>query len=115
MPFDRSRYPPGWEEFSRYVRFERAGNRCEWCDAENYQPHPVTGSRVVLTVAHLDYKGGVCDCEQLTGRKCANKGHVRSLCQRCHLRIDIRRHVFNARRTRARRAGQLWLGDLEAR
>jgi len=112
---DRSRYPDRWEEFSRYIRFDRAGGFCEWCGAENGKPHPVTGSRVVLTVAHLDYAGGVCDCEARTGRKCAEKGHVRALCQLEHLRIDVPRHRFNARRTRAARAGQIWLGDLEAR
>jgi hypothetical protein len=37
---------------------KRSGNRCEGsplypdCRAVNGQPHPVTGSRVVLTTAH---------------------------------------------------------------
>lgn len=31
----------------------RAGGRCEWCQAVNYEPHPVTGSKVILTTAHL--------------------------------------------------------------
>jgi hypothetical protein len=30
------------------AELERAG-------AENYKPHPITGSKVVLTVAHLDH------------------------------------------------------------
>ena len=115
MPIDYSRYPKSWHAFSRRIRFERAQNKCEWCGAVNHEPHPVTGSKVVLTVAHLDGKGGVCKCEQRTGRKCARAAHVKALCQRCHLTYDAERHKFNARRTRAARAGQMWLGDIEAR
>jgi hypothetical protein len=115
MPMDKSRYPPDWDAFSRYIRFERAGSLCEWCHAKNGEGHPVTGSIVVLTVAHLDGRGGVCDCEERTGRKCAERGHVRALCQRCHLTYDGKRHAFNARRTRAAKAGQAWLGDMEKR
>lgn len=76
---------------------------------------PYTVSKIVLTVAHLDHKGGPCDCEKQTGRKCARADHVLALCQRDHLAMDIPRHVFNARRTRARKAGQQWLGDMESR
>lgn len=113
VPIDYSLYPPDWHELSRYVRFKRARNRCEWCGAENYGEHPVTGSKVVLTVAHLDDKDGICQCEKTTGRKCGNPEHVKALCQRCHLTYDAKRHAFNARRTRAGRAGQMWLGDME--
>ncbi len=57
-PENKDRYPKDWDEISKRVR-ERAGNRCEGtpefpnCRAVNYKPHPETGSRVVLTVAHL--------------------------------------------------------------
>lgn len=115
MPIDYSKYPDNWREFSERIRMVRAGNRCEWCQAENGQPHPVTGSIVVLTVAHLDAYGDICRCEAVTGKKCAIDCHVVALCQREHLRYDARRHTFNARRTRAASAGQLWLGDLEHR
>jgi hypothetical protein len=115
MPIDYSLYAENWHEFSRQIRFDRAQNRCEQCDAENYKPHPVTGSKVILTVAHMDAPGDVCQCEKETGRKCANPTHVLALCQRDHLRYDGKRHAFNARRTRAARAGQLWLGDIEHR
>lgn len=115
MPIDYSRYAADWREFSEQIRFERAKNKCEWCSAENHKPHPDTGSHVVLTVAHLDARGDICECEKETGRKCANPDHVKALCQRCHLTYDAERHKFNARRTRAARAGQLWLGDIEHR
>jgi hypothetical protein len=53
LPHNKARYPRDWSLRSRFVRFYRAKNRCEWCGAENGKPHPVTGSRVVLTVAHV--------------------------------------------------------------
>lgn len=94
MPMRRERYAADWEAISRRVR-ERAGWRCEGtprfpeCRAQNGQPHPVTGSRVVLTVAHLDH--------DTTNN---NEGNLRALCQRCHLDWDHDHHVANARRTR---------------
>ena len=72
------RYPKDWKLRSRFVRFYRAKNRCEWCQAENYQPHPITGSKVILTVAHVfDHRPEVCDLLNLA-----------ALCQRCHNRYD---------------------------
>lgn len=115
MPIDYSKYPANWHEFSRFIRHERAGNKCEWCGAENHKPRPRTGSTVVLTVAHLDGKDGVCKCEAETGNKCAIPEHVVALCQSEHLKYDGPRHAFNARRTRAAQVGQLWLGDIEHR
>ena len=53
MPCNYASYPLDWKLRSRFVRFYRARNRCEWCGANNGQPHPVTGSKVVLTVAHV--------------------------------------------------------------
>ena len=52
-PEMRARYPSDWALRSRFVRFVRAGGRCEWCGAVHGQPHPVTGSLVVLTAAHV--------------------------------------------------------------
>ena len=72
------RYPKDWKARSRFVRFYRARNRCEWCCAENYQPHPVTGSKVVLTVAHVyDHRP-----------EAASLLNLAALCQRCHNRHD---------------------------
>lgn len=45
-------------------------------------------SRVVLTTAHLDYEGGICDCKEIYGFKCAKPSHVLGLCQSCHLNLD---------------------------
>jgi hypothetical protein len=55
---ERGRYPENWKAIS-LARREAADWRCEGsprypeCRAENGKPHPVTGSIVVLTVAHL--------------------------------------------------------------
>jgi len=116
MPVDRSRYPADWEQISRRIRFGRAGGRCEWCGAEHGRPHPVTGSRVVLTCAHL----GTPHADGTPGDK-HDKMDVRdenlaALCQRCHLRYhlryDIDEHIANRRlnaRLRQIAAGQLSL------
>jgi 5-methylcytosine-specific restriction endonuclease McrA len=84
MPIDYKEYHPKWSLISRLIRFHRANNRCEECGAPNYKPHPVTGSKVVLTVAHMNHD------------KTVNKfWNLKALCQRCHLRHDIKHHVFN--------------------
>ena len=109
MPFQAERYPSNWKEISIRIR-EREDSRCKWCGAENYKPHPVTGSRVVLTVAHL----GVDLPDGMPGDK-RNKMDVRdenlaALCQRCHLNYDRDEHAANAARTRRRKqvaAGQV--------
>lgn len=98
MPLDRSKYPPDWEAISRRIRQERAHHRCEWCGALNGLPHPVTGSRVVLTVAHLDHDPTNNADDNLA-----------ALCQRDHLRHDRGQHQRNAAETRRRKRGQLAL------
>lgn len=52
-PENRARYPKDWKLRSYFVRFVRAGGRCEWCGAAHGEQHPVTGSKVVLTTAHV--------------------------------------------------------------
>ena len=96
----RSRYPSDWRDIAAKIR-ARAGNRCEGspaypdCRAANGEPHPVTGSRVVLTVAHLDHTPEHCDDDNL-----------RAWCQRCHLTYDAKHHAETARATRKAAAGQ---------
>ena len=58
MPFHPSMkalYPPDWTQISHHIHFGRARGRCEWCRAVHGQPHPETGSKVILTTAHLDH------------------------------------------------------------
>ena len=111
MPIDYKDYPDDWREISLAIR-EREGWRCKWCAAKNSQPHPITGSKVVLTVAHL----GTAHADGTPGDK-HDKHDVRpenlaALCQRCHLNYDRTDHVRKAAETRRRRkreAGQLEL------
>lgn len=93
-PENRARYPKNWKEIVAAVR-ERSGNRCEGspdypdCRAANGESHPETGSKVVLTTAHLDHVPEHCDLSNL-----------RHWCQRCHLNYDKEHHAKTARATR---------------
>lgn len=103
MPIDYSRYPPDWTEIRQAI-LERADHSCEGspqypgCRAHNYDPHPVTGSKVILTIAHLDH--------DVTNN---DQSNLRAWCQRCHLTYDRFLHARNAAATRARKSGQLLL------
>ena len=89
-PENKARYPSDWKLRSRFVRFFRARNRCEWCGAENGKPHPATGSKVVLTAAHVfDHRP-----------EAASLLNLAALCQKCHLTHDAKHHAKNARETR---------------
>ncbi len=102
---EKSRYPSDWKAIRQEVR-ERAGWRCEGspgfypdCRADHGQPHPVTGSRVVLTTAHLDHT------PENNGTP-GDRPNLRAMCQRCHLTYDARLHAHNAAITRHRTKGQ---------
>lgn len=88
-----------WKAF-RAALIERAGDRCEGtpehpgCRAENGKAHPETGSKVVLTIAHMDHDETHADPER-----------CRALCQRCHLRWDAKHHRRNAESTRRSKSG----------
>jgi hypothetical protein len=97
MPIRKELYPANWNDISLRIR-TRAGWKCEWCDAENGKPNPATGSKVVLTVAHLNHDPGDCADSNLA-----------SLCQRCHLTYDTEHHRKNAAATRRRKMNT---GDL---
>lgn len=84
MPINYKNYHPKWKLISKLIRFKRANNKCEWCGAENKQPHPITGSKVVLTVAHIDRNRN------------NNRFHnLAALCQRCHLNHDREQNISN--------------------
>jgi hypothetical protein len=100
-PENRARYPKHWKEIVAQIR-ERSGNRCEGspafpdCRALNGEPHPVTGSRVVLTTGHLDHVPENCDLSNL-----------KHWCQRCHLVYDKDHHAKTAYATRKARANTI--------
>jgi hypothetical protein len=112
---------PLWRALSLRIRKDRARDRCECtgecgtdhgienaerdgqlgdirCSAFEGKPHPLTGSTVRLTVAHLD--------QDPTNNDEANLG---AFCQRCHNRLDQPYRKENARRTRR---GKKAAGDL---
>jgi hypothetical protein len=100
-PENRSRYPKDWREIS-LRRKEAAGWRCE-CDGRcgrgthegrcpNMHGEPAygTGSKVVLTLAHLNHVVEDMRPENLM-----------VACQGCHLHYDRDHHAETRRRTRA--------------
>jgi len=97
-PENRARYPSDWKAISVEVR-ARAGNRCEGspaypdCRAWNGEEHPVTLSRVVLTVAHLDH------VPENVGTP-GDRPNLKAWCQRCHLTYDAAHHAQTRRETR---------------
>jgi hypothetical protein len=126
MPIDYSLYPKDWTAISLSIR-HRAGYICECtgecgthhdkCQATNGQAHPITRSKVILTVAHL----GTPLPDGTPGSKHdkmdVRPENLKAMCQRCHLLFDLDDHIQHARNTRnARRlrayidAGQLQMG-----
>ncbi len=93
-PENKARYPKNWKQIADGIR-ERAGQKCEGspdypdCKAENGKPHPLTGSKVVLTVAHLDHQPENCEPDNL-----------KAWCQKCHLNYDKHHHAKTAYATR---------------
>ena len=95
MPVNYKNYPSNWKYISRYIRFLRAGNKCETCGAENYKPHPVTGSKVVLTVAHVNHIKKDCRFNPDYYDPKDKGNNLVAECQRCHLTRDRKNHVNN--------------------
>lgn len=127
MPMDKSCYPANWDEISRRIRFERAGNRCEWCGRENgsikWKDITCNGVLiglkrivVVLTVHHK----GVPKPDGTPGDRhdkmdCRDENLV-ALCQSCHWKADWDIHKFNqleSKRQRKLLSGQGELFHLE--
>jgi hypothetical protein len=111
---NRDRYPRNWAALSRWVKVDRAGGRCE-CEGEcgrgthdgrcpNVHGEPAygTGSKVVLTTAHLDHTPENSDPTNL-----------RAMCQGCHLHYDRDHHAETRRATRAAAAGLMPLWGTE--
>lgn len=112
-PENRDRYPPSWREISLRIRNERALGGCECtgqcgadhygrCPAQNNGRDPISGNRVVLTVAHLDHTPENCDDDNLL-----------AMCQRCHNAYDApeRRAGMEKREREKRAVGDLFGGD----
>ena len=79
MPIDYNTYPPNWKTEIRPRILKKYGNRCAFCGVKNYDKNPLTGSKVVLTIMHLDHDP---ENENITDDR------LRAACQRCHLNYD---------------------------
>lgn len=122
MPIRYSDYHPDWKEISKRIR-ERDGQKCKQCgvsngaigcrdqdgnfyteediDQDGVIPGAVLGKaiKIVLTVAHIDH----CTANNADS-------NLISLCQRCHLLLDVDQHKTNAAATRFKKkiaAGQI--------
>lgn len=113
-PENKSRYPEDWREISQYIRFDRANGQCEClgecgrgthegrCPNTHGNPAYGTGSKVVLTTAHLNHTPEDCREENL-----------RAMCQGCHLHYDRDHHAETRRKTaaaecKAREVAKFW-------
>lgn len=95
-PEMKARYPKDWKLRSRFIRHYRAKNKCEWCGAENGRSHPETGSKVVLTTAHVyDHRP-----------ENASFLNLAALCQKCHNGHDAEMRRKNRRERLRRESGQ---------
>ena len=94
---NRARYPSDWPALSLLIR-QLALWQCQECGAGNGEPHPLTGSRVVLTVAHLDHTPENCQPENL-----------RAWCQKCHNTYDA---PMRRRGIRERERARMAVGEL---
>lgn len=109
-PEMRDRYPPDWKQISDRIKFERAKGRCECvgeCGRDPYHLDPIdgrcvnrhgqpaigSGSKVVLTTAHLNHEPSDCRDEAL-----------KAMCQGCHLWYDREHHAETKRDRRLREA-----------
>ena len=91
---NKKKYSKHWKIIRQRI-LERADYKCEGsekypdCRAEQYEPHPVTGSKVVLTINHKDGNPENNSDDNLAAN-----------CQRCHLSDDLELHMANSKRTR---------------
>ena len=113
-PENRHRYPKDWKVISQRIRFDRAQGRCECAGECGRNTHEDrcpnvhggaaygTGSRVILTTAHLNHTPEDCGDDNL-----------RAMCQGCHLHYDREHHAETRRATlEAERAQFALWGDV---
>ncbi len=111
MPINYKEYPTNWKKEIRPAVLARATNCCEECGVPNhafiYRPEKgkpdwkympegheadamgldgVKFVKIILTIAHLDH-----DKENHN----VKLERLKALCQRCHLKYDMGRHIAN--------------------
>jgi hypothetical protein len=111
MPIDYKEYPENWKTEIRPAVLARANNCCEECGVKNhalihrhgkgqndwvYWPEGMESeawsldgkkaTKIILTIAHLDHDKLNHD---------VSLERLKALCQKCHLRYDIKHHTNN--------------------
>lgn len=133
MPIDYSEYPPNWFTEIRPAILSRADNCCEDCGVKNgsiilrdkhsfryicetewqfIKDEERKGfnhlkaikncgfTKIILTIAHLDH-----DKENHS----VELDRLKALCQKCHLNLDLKRHIENRKYGRNHRKNQIKL------
>jgi hypothetical protein len=103
MPIDYKKYPIDWKDIVKLQKI-RAGDRCELCGVPNKEtvyrdefgiwfslrPEGIqTSVKIILTTHHID--------GDLKNNKYPN---LILVCQRCHLRLDLAKHINNKKKRR---------------
>lgn len=140
-PENKALYPDDWDEISARIRYERADNKCEQCNAPNLTViyrglYAYKGSYMLddgrcyddTTGAYLGLKRGslydgrpvrvVLTVAHLNHDPRDNADdNLKALCQMCHNRLDISHRVQTRALTAAKKKvkGQSPLFDLETR
>jgi hypothetical protein len=112
MPVDITRYPENWKEISYRIRFERGAGQCECtgecrtlhiagrCTAKHGEEHPLTGTIVILTTAHLGTEKPDGTPGDKHDKLDVRDENLKGMCQRCHLLFDLDEHIAHAKTTR---------------
>ena len=116
-PEMKHRYPKDWKLRSKFIRFYRARNKCEWCGVPNgayrntntgeWTLNPMQAeawaaldgdkvSRIVLTTAHIHDHSP----------EAASLMNLAALCQKCHNGHDAKMRQQNRRERMKRASGQ---------
>lgn len=124
MPCDYKEYPDNWKWLSKQIIAD-AGDRCELCYAPNHEmivrdknsgyPWQLAENcgdghyypkltKVILTVHHID-----------SDKKNNTKHNLIALCQRCHLRLDIGKHIRNRKQKKTKNANTLFADQCNSR
>lgn len=133
-PENKSRYPKNWKEISKRIRFERAGNKCEQCNAPNGElivrgtgsdagTYMLWGGEI-----HDDQDGEFYRIGKGSEYNCAGKftrvvltvahldhqpennaeENLKALCQKCHLAHDREQHKATRAKTRRNHTKELF-------
>lgn len=90
-PENKKRYPENWKQIRADILI-RAKGKCEFCGIENGAIRE-NGSKVVLTIAHLDHTPENCDYKNL-----------RALCQKCHNNYDLEHRLETRKETKKKKS-----------